>query len=148
MLEENIKEVAKALKAEGAEGKAAAVALLLKVQGSGDIKDRIKSLTTARRYDEALKACDDGLAINPRDAWIMKEKGVALVLLGRPLEGIKCFDRLIASFPHIGYGWYAKGLALCELGKREEGFECFKKAEALGSEEAKLALRHYQGQSR
>jgi len=50
------------------------------------------ALSILSRYDEAIKAYDEGLKINPQNAMAWNNKGSALKSLGRTDEANKAFD--------------------------------------------------------
>jgi len=53
------------------------------------------ALYNLRKYDEAIKCCDEAIRINPEyaDAWYFK--GIALDNLGEYDEAIKCHNEAI-----------------------------------------------------
>ena len=84
-------------------------------------------------YEEALKAYDKAIELNPdyADAWVFK--GAALDELGRYEEGryeeaLKAYDKAIELKPDDAKVWHDKGGALCNLGRYEEALEAFDKA--------------------
>jgi tetratricopeptide (TPR) repeat protein len=80
------------------------------------------------RYEEALRAIDKALDINPRSevAWV--NKGNALTRLGRLIDALQCFNAAIKVDPRFEVAWNNKGNALARLGKFEEALPCYERA--------------------
>ena len=78
------------------------------------------ALIRQSKYDEAIKAFDKAIELNPQyaDAW--SNKGVALYDQGKFDEAIKAFDEAIKLNPQDPIARYAKGLVLQKLGHRVE----------------------------
>jgi Flp pilus assembly protein TadD len=80
--------------------------------------------------DEAIKAYDRVIELNPEDfvAWV--GKGVALCDLGRKDEAIKAYDRVIELDPKNSESWRKKGLILYRIGGGldEEAIKAFDQA--------------------
>jgi len=80
------------------------------------------------RYEEALRAIDQALDINPRNevAWV--NKGNALTKLGRLVDALRCFNAAIKVHPNYEVAWNNKGNALARLGKYEEALQSYERA--------------------
>jgi tetratricopeptide (TPR) repeat protein len=80
------------------------------------------------RYDEALRAIDRALDINPRNevAWV--NKGNALARMGRPVDALRAFNAAIKVNALYEVAWNNKGNALARLGKLEESLRCYERA--------------------
>jgi tetratricopeptide (TPR) repeat protein len=80
------------------------------------------------RYDEALRAIDRALDINPRNevAWV--NKGNALARMGRPIDALRAFNAAIKVNALYEVAWNNKGNALARLGKLEEALLCYERA--------------------
>ncbi len=80
------------------------------------------------RYDEALRAIDMALDINPRNevAWV--NKGNALTKMGRLVDALRCFNAAIKVHPNYEVAWNNKGNALARLGKYEEALQSYERA--------------------
>ncbi len=80
------------------------------------------------RYDEALRAIDTALDINPRNevAWV--NKGNALTKMGRLIDALRCFNAAIKVSSTYEVAWNNKGNALARLGKFEEAVSCYERA--------------------
>ncbi len=80
------------------------------------------------KHDEAIKAYDRSISINPQyaEAWI--NKGNALYGLGKYDEAIKAYDQAISINPQFAEAWYNKGNALYGLGKYDEAIKAYDQA--------------------
>ncbi len=68
-------------------------------------------------HDEAIKAYDKAIEINPQDSDAWYNKGVALDKLDKSDEAIKAYDKAIEINPQNSDAWYNKGIALDDLNK-------------------------------
>lgn len=84
--------------------------------------------------EEAIKAQDKAIAIDPDDAYAWFKKGYALADLGRFKKAIKAYDKAIAIDPDYVIAWDHKVFALYCLGRFEEGSKAIDKAIAIGSD--------------
>lgn len=75
------------------------------------------------KYDEAIKAYDEAIRLNPYDANAWNNKGVALDNLGKYDEAIKAYDEAIRLDPNYALAWNNKGNILKAHGKYDEVFE-------------------------
>jgi len=80
------------------------------------------------RYEEALRAIDMALDINPRNevAWV--NKGNALTKMGRLVDALRSFNAAIKVHPNYEVAWNNKGNALARLGKYEEALQSYERA--------------------
>ena len=83
------------------------------------------------KHDEAIKAYDEAIMLDPNcaDAWY--NKGATLDDQGKYDEAIKCFDEAIRLDPTYTKAYYAKGLILKYLDKTSESNAAFAKAKEL-----------------
>lgn len=86
------------------------------------------TLVLLGQYEEALRAIDRALDINPRNevAWV--NKGNALTKLGRFVDALRCFNAALKVNPGYEVAWNNKGNALARLGRYEEALRCYEKA--------------------
>ena len=121
---------------------------LVMLYGSRDLIDTVDTnsarqriikgdhLFSQARYDEAIKAYDEAIWIDPYnvDAW--NGKGNALYQQGKYKASIKAYDMVIKhgikSDPKLALAWYNKGIALKALGLTGEADAAFAKAKELG----------------
>jgi len=68
-------------------------------------------------YDEAIKACDEAIRLDPNLASAWGIKGAALFSQGKYDEAIKACDEAIRLDPNLAAAWCSKGAALCSQGK-------------------------------
>jgi tetratricopeptide (TPR) repeat protein len=80
-------------------------------------------LDQAGKYEEAVKAYDKVLKINPQyaDAWY--NKGIALVNLRKYKEAINAYDEALKINPQYADAWYNKGIALAKLKKYKDAIK-------------------------
>jgi len=90
------------------------------------------ALIRQSKYDEAIKAFDKAIELNPQYADPLSNKGVALYDQGKCDEAIKAFDEAIKLNPQDPIARYAKGLVLQKLGHSVEADAAFAKAKELG----------------
>ena len=80
------------------------------------------------RYDEALRAIDTALDINPHNEVAWLNKGNAFTKLGRLVDALRCFNAAIKVNPTYEVAWNNKGNALARLGKFDEALGCYERA--------------------
>ena len=86
------------------------------------------SLILLGRYDEALRAIDQSLDLNPRNEVAWLNKGNALTKMGRLLDALRCFNAAIQVNPSYEVAWNNKGNTLARLGHFDEALECYERA--------------------
>jgi tetratricopeptide (TPR) repeat protein len=79
-------------------------------------------------YVSAVQYYDKAVSLEPRDAYAMYYKGVALDELGRHDEAIKSYDNAICMLPDSEVFWAGKGLSLYYHSEYEAAIECFNKS--------------------
>ncbi|MFZ3384038.1 MAG: tetratricopeptide repeat protein, partial [Candidatus Methanoperedens sp.] len=84
-------------------------------------------LISEKKYEEALKAFNKAIEINPKDGYVISRKGLALGIIGRYEEALEAFNRAIEINPKDGYAISRKGFALVNLGRNEEALDVFNK---------------------
>ena len=97
-----------------------------------DWNDKGNVLVDQGKYDEAIKAYDKAIEINPQLAEVWNNKGLALYHQGKYSEAIQAYDRAIEINPQLAEAWYNKGNALKLLGRTTEADAAFAKAGELG----------------
>lgn len=80
------------------------------------------------KYDEAIKAFDKAIDINPQyeAAWYLK--GAALNRQGMYNESIQAYDKAIEINPRNESAWHGIGITLGNLGKYDEAVQAFDRA--------------------
>jgi tetratricopeptide (TPR) repeat protein len=85
-------------------------------------------LANREKYEEALKAFDKALEINPQFAEVLINRGIALNNLARYEEALEDFEKAMEINPDFAEAWTGKGVALYYLGRYKEALEAFEKA--------------------
>jgi tetratricopeptide (TPR) repeat protein len=80
------------------------------------------------KYDEAIKAFDKAIEIDPQSSTLWDAKGLALDKLNKHDEAIKSYDKAIEINSHDSKTWNNKGEALSRLNKDNEAIQAFDKA--------------------
>ncbi len=86
------------------------------------------TLVLLGRYDEALRAIDTALDLNPHNEVAWLNKGNALMKLGRHLDALRCFNAALKVNPRYEVAWNNKGNALARLGHLDEALRCYDRA--------------------
>ena len=90
----------------------AALLLLCMCGGCARATSKDDALIALGRYEEALKAYEQTIKVNPDDAEAWANKGIALGHLGRYEEALQAFDQAIKIDSNCAYAWYNKGSLL------------------------------------
>lgn len=89
------------------------------------------SVNTTNYFEEAIKLYDRALSIDPNDADILVNKGMALLKLERFQEANEVFDQAMSiDSDHVGC-LYNKGIALEKLGMDSEAVEYKNRAQNI-----------------
>ncbi len=86
------------------------------------------SLILLGRYEEALRAIDRALDLNPHNEVAWLNKGNALTKMGRLIDALRCFNAAIKVNPAYEVAWNNKGNTLARLGHHEEALACYERA--------------------
>jgi tetratricopeptide (TPR) repeat protein len=86
------------------------------------------ALHSLGRYDEAIKAYDEAIRLDPNLAGAWNNKGSALGKQGKYDEAIICYDEAIRLYPNYANAWSNKGSALGKQGKYDEAIKAFDEA--------------------
>jgi tetratricopeptide (TPR) repeat protein len=81
------------------------------------------NVSNLNKSDEAIKAYDKAIEINPNDSDVWYNKGLALDSLNKSDEAIKAYDKAIEINPQYSLAWYNKGRALYKLNKFDEAIK-------------------------
>lgn len=90
------------------------------------------ALCGQKKYDDAIKAYDEAIRLDPNLTTAWHNKGYTLFFQDKYEEAIKAFDEAIRLSPNFVDAWINKGAALNALGRTAEANEAFTKAKGLG----------------
>ena len=83
------------------------------------------ALVVLGRYEEALKAIDEALRINPNNELAWVNKGNALSRMGDYKGALKAFNAALRANPRYEVAWNNKGNTLARLAKFSEALKCY-----------------------
>jgi tetratricopeptide (TPR) repeat protein len=87
------------------------------------------ALSCLGEYDEAIKAYDEAIGLDPNLAGAWYNKGVALDGLGMNDVAIKAFNEAIRLNPNLAITWWFNtGVALDDLGKYDDAIKAYDEA--------------------
>jgi len=78
-------------------------------------------------HDEAIKAFDEAIRLDPNHARAWINKGIAFGEQDKYNEAIKAFEEAIRLDPNYADAWHNKGIASGEQGKYDEAIKHLKK---------------------
>ena len=108
-----------------------------KFNDAGALYSKSVDLANAGKYEEALKAADDALALNVTSLvpLIQSNRAGILVMLGRNREAISAADVALSSKENLttvfSVAYFNKGNALKNLGQIDEAKAAYAKAQEL-----------------
>ena len=82
------------------------------------------ALTNLGNYDEAIKACDEAIRLDPKSAIAWDVKGIAIWNQGDSADAINAFNEAIRLDPNNSEFWHHKGIVLKALGRTTEADAC------------------------
>src|SRR5207245_1121258 len=83
------------------------------------------------RYDEALRAIDTALDINPHNEVAWLNKGNAFTKLGRPVDALRCFNAAIKVNPTSEVAWSTEGNPPARLRRLQGAAGCCDRAREI-----------------
>ncbi|MCK9579313.1 MAG: tetratricopeptide repeat protein [Methanoregula sp.] len=109
-------------------------------------KDRVAVLTDLGRYDEAIVAADQGIALYPKEAGLWNNKGYTYYQMGRYSDAASAYDTAVTLDSGYLKGWINKGDALVKAGRSGEAVDAYKMALTLdpGNADATTGLAEAQ----
>ncbi|MFY9801154.1 MAG: tetratricopeptide repeat protein [Methanoregula sp.] len=108
-----------------------------KFKEAGELYSESVDLANEGKYEEALKAADDALALNVPQLvpLIQSNRAGILVMLGRDREAITAADVALSSKDNLttvfSIAYFNKGNALKNLGRTDEAKSAYAKAHEL-----------------
>ena len=101
---------------------------------SNDWLNKGNSLADQSKYDEALKAYDEAIRLDPNYAAAWNNKGNSLADQSKYDEALKAYDEAIRLDPNFAQAWYNKGNTLIFQGKFEDASISWEEALKLNPE--------------
>ena len=106
------------------------------------------SLANGGQYEEAVKALNKAIELNPKDTEMWNNRGIVLFFLKRNKEAISSFEKATSLDPRNAEAWYNRGIVFCRLEKYEEAVDSLDKALEIDPQSAivwhnkGVALKH------
>ena len=88
-------------------------------------------------YENAIKAYDKAIEIDPMNYVAWHSKGSAFYQLGKYKEAVESYSRTLEKNPYDMEAWYGKGISLYELGEYNKAVEAFDKVLEIDPENKK-----------
>jgi Tetratricopeptide repeat/Glycosyltransferase family 9 (heptosyltransferase) len=89
------------------------------------------TLLTLKRFEEAIAANEEALAIDSGHAQAYSNRGIALCEIERCEEAVASFDRGLAVTPRYAEAWSNRGVALLKLRRFDEALASYAQALAI-----------------
>ncbi len=89
------------------------------------------------KYEDAIRAYDEAIRMDPQFAAAWNNKGVALDELGKYVDAVHCCAQAIRINPEVPEAWNNNGVALDDLKEYDDAIECFDKAIEINPQYAK-----------
>ena len=86
------------------------------------------SLIQLEKFNDAVQAVDQGLAIYPKDPILWNNKGYALFKLGKYADAIAAYDQALVIDKTYTNGLINRGNALYQMGRYQEAIDAYNKA--------------------
>lgn len=86
------------------------------------------ALANSGRYEEAAKAFDRAIELDPNDTEAWNNRGIVLSILKRNKEAIPSFEKATSIDPRNAEAWYNRGMVFCSMERYEDAVESLEKA--------------------
>ena len=101
-----------------------------------------------QEYQEAIEHYTEAIHLDPNNALVYGNRGLAYYFLGQRQRAIQDFDKAIQLDPDAALAYGNRGLAYSDLGEHQRAIRDYNKAIQLGTNDAfAYALRHRIGQA-
>ena len=106
------------------------------------------ALFNGGQYEEASKAFDRSIELDPKDTETWNNRGIALSILKRNKEAIQSFEKATSIDPRNAEAWYNRGMVLCSQEQYEDAVDSLEKALEIDPQSAivwhnkGVALKH------
>ena len=78
---------------------------------------------TLADYEEAAKAFDRAIELDPNDTEAWNNRGIVLSILKRNKEAIQSFEKATSIDPRNAEAWYNRGMVFCSTERYEDAVE-------------------------
>jgi Flp pilus assembly protein TadD len=95
---------------------------------TGQASAEINALLTAGRLDDALRAADQRLQVNPRDAQVRFLRGVVLTEQGKTVEASTVFEAMTQEFPELPEPYNNLAVLAAAQGRPEQALRLLQQA--------------------
>lgn len=85
-------------------------------------------VSLGNRYENALKAIEKALEIDPKYAEAWNSKGIVLYKIGKYEDALKAYDKALEINPKYAEAWNSKGIVFGELGRYADAKKAYEKA--------------------
>jgi Flp pilus assembly protein TadD len=86
------------------------------------------ALAKGGQHEEAVKALNKAIELNPKDSEIWNNRGIILFVLKRNKDAILSFEKATSLDPRNAEAWYNRGMVFCNLERYEDAVNSLEKA--------------------
>lgn len=110
----------------------AAVSSAPRIETAQSLSALAEGHLAARRYDQAIEIYRKMLTLEPQDAGIYNELGLALHYNGKSDEAVAALNQATSLDPKMQRAWLSTGFVLKTLGREKQARAALEKTIALG----------------
>ncbi len=90
--------------------------------------NKTEVLLCLKRYDQAIKHCDELLETDPNDTKALEQKAFSFDYTYEYQKALECYDRMLEINPKNGITMYNKSISLSHMRRTEEALEMLDRA--------------------